>query len=118
MFYISRLLSAIMVVILSIALLILVTYIKYEPVETVTASIEAKIVRRAGGRTGIGSADPYFIAELASGETVKVRDFGEIPAFYTGKVYLKRVAGNVSGKRAYRIDSARMTKTFEARPDS
>lgn len=109
---------AITVVILSIALLVLVTYIKYEPVETVTASIEAKIVRHAGGRTGIGSADPYFIAELANGQKVKVKDFGEIPVAYTGKVYLKRVAGKTSGALTYRIDAARMAKILEKKPDS
>lgn len=95
---------AVAVVSVFIGLMALVSYFKYEPFEVVdTETVEATIVGYSGGRTGISSADPYFVVRLSNGQQVKVKDVGEIPSTYTGPILLHRAVGDVSGRVTYKI---------------
>lgn len=93
-----------MVVGISLLLICVFFAFQYESVEVNGRWTRGKVLSHHSGRTGIRAANPYFMVELESGETVKVRDLGLISPYYKGVVCLKEVTGDFTGSMSYRID--------------
>ncbi|GJL84726.1 MAG: hypothetical protein DHS20C02_05010 [Micavibrio sp.] len=54
--------------------------------------------------SGEFDADPGFHVKLPSGREVNVRDWGEIPSSYRGKVVLEKQRGQTTGRVVYKIN--------------
>jgi hypothetical protein len=79
----------------------------YDGGTTTGVYVQAEIISHTNRASGKSSPDPAFYATLPSGVGVFVRDWGELPATFKGKVVLEKQAGAVSGKPIYKINVAR-----------
>ncbi len=77
------------------------SYVRYEPIDSSAAVEYGVVLRHERGGSGKSSPNPHFIVELVDGREVKVRDSGEYPATYRGKVGVYSGEGVTTGREVY-----------------
>ncbi|WP_286694592.1 hypothetical protein [Spongiibacter sp. UBA1325] len=83
------------------------TYFQFESGAGETTYVEGEIVSYTRHSSGKSAADPAFYVRLPSGVQVFVRDWGQLPNTYRGRVVLSVQEGMVSGRKIYNINAAR-----------
>lgn len=83
------------------------TYFQFESGTGRKRYIEGEVVSYTRHSSGKSAADPAFYVRLPSGVQVFVRDWGQLPNTYRGRVVLSVQEGTVSGRNIYSIDADR-----------